>query len=193
MKRFLILAAVALALGGCANGFSLVAGERAQIGSTMSIAPGGIWNRQILGNNEIWTLDGPALQTLRFVAGAAEGEPMMPRPNATFNEPQKDAPKFHDNMTPPEVAELLVATFTQLGANNTETKGLKPAKFGADDGFRFEISYAARSGLECQGFAVGRIKDKKLYMAIYTAPKLFFFERDRGRVEHMIETLRFDT
>ena len=192
MRRLLALALVALALGGCANGYTLVSGERTKVGNALSVAPDGAWNKQTQGHTEVWTLDGPAVQQVRFMVGIEDGEQIAPQTPAQSSNSETQAPKFHANMTPFEVAELVTATLAQANVTNMATKGLKPAKFGTDEGFSFELSYTSSSGLECLGYAVGRIKDKKLYLVLYIAPKLYFFERDRARVEHMIASLRFE-
>jgi hypothetical protein len=192
MKRYSALVFLAFALSGCVQGFSLVpAGGRAEINKAVTVEPGGQWNKFVQGNNEIWTLDGPALQELRFIGAVADGEQIWPKPTAPLSTPQRDLPDFRATMTPIEISELVVASLEQAGMGNVESKNLRPAKFGTQEGFRFDLAYAPESGLEWQGLAVATIRDKKLYLVLYRAPRIYYFERDRARVEQLISTIQF--
>ena len=191
MGRILILAFVAATLAGCVEGYKLVSPERTKVVNAFSVVPQTAWNRSIQGRIENWTLDGPELQELRFVAGLEDGDRLFP--TRGFAEPAKEAPSFRDTMTPVEIAEFVAASYSQAGTHEFRTRDLRPAKFGPDDGFRFDFSFVTEGGLEWEGFAVGIVRNKRLYMAQFRAIRLHFFERDRDAVERLVGTIRWET
>jgi hypothetical protein len=96
-------------------------------------------------------------------------------------------------MTPVEIAEFVAASYSLAEAHEFRTRDLRPAKFGPDDGFRFNYSFTRGNGLEWEGFAVGIVRNKRLYLALFRAVRVHFYERDREAVERMVGTIRWET
>src|SRR5690606_17630046 len=119
------------------------------------------WARVAIGGENLWTVDGPALQSLRFVTAIEEGDTMFPTANS------ETSPKFFASMGPLEVVDFFRPSIAALGGAGFQSQDFRPAQFGAKQGFRFEFSYLTRDGLAMQGFAAGALIEQKLYMIVY--------------------------
>lgn len=167
--RLLALAIAAL-LAGCAAPAQLDRGpvtiqERLVVDSTG-------WNRfvdQAASGTEFWTIDGIALDRLRFFAGIAAGEPLAPPLG------KRPARAFDAAMSPHEIVELYEA-FTTGDASSFSVTRLAPARFLGSEGFRFEFDLTRRlDQLELRGLGYGAVVEGRLYLVIYSAPRLHYF------------------
>jgi hypothetical protein len=59
----------------------------------------------------------------------------------------------------------------------------------AADGFRFDLIYLQRTGLEAQGLVAGAVLKDKLYLILYTGARAHDFPRYRDHVERMIQSV----
>src|SRR5512134_2130844 len=144
MRAYCIVAILVLA--GCAP-LALVPPERQVVGGVISVQPGVKWNRltasSFRGNVEVWTLDGPILNTLVFFTGVPEGEPLFTR--AAGAAQQEKPPVFRAAMNPLEVQELLEATMARYFQTTiAEARNLKPEPVANGQGFRFETRLVGR-------------------------------------------------
>lgn len=176
--RPLLLAAV-LALAACAP-FVLVPPERQVVGGVISVQPGLKWNKlaqsPYRGNVEVWTLDGPRLNTLAFFTGVPDGEPLF---TGAAQAAQQEKPAvFRATMNPLEVQELLEATMARYFRTTiAEARNLKPAPVANGQGFRFETRLIGRDEVEREGVFVGTIRNGRLYGAWFQGAKLHYFAR----------------
>jgi len=192
---------------GCAH-YSLVPPERRSIGELYSVETRTSWNRAEEGGIEAWTVDGPLLQCLRFVT-LKEGD-------ALFPSAKEDAklPRFRSHMTASEVLEFFTASLMSIGggidthqiskgmvnplgirganldASSVETDNLRPAPFGSLPGFRFDFRFSSKAGLERAGLAAGAIKDGKLLLIVYTGAREYYFDKCKGEVESILESVK---
>lgn len=173
---------LALLMTACMQ-FTLVdQAQRVTFDDTYSVAPQIAWSKASDGNVELWTVDGPLLEELVFFTGIEDGEPLFPaRPQAK----EEELPAFRDNMAALEVRDLFVATLSRRNQFSVETQGLRPWQFGDGDGFRFELTLVTADGLNKQGFAVGTIRDGKLYLIAFSAAEVHYF----GKYENTVESL----
>jgi hypothetical protein len=182
--RLLALAIAAL-LAGCAAPAQLDRGpvtiqERLVVDSTG-------WNRfvdQAASGTEFWTIDGIALDRLRFFVAVGEGEslakPLGKRP----------LPAFHAAMSPHEIVELYEAFTTEDASAFTLTR-LAPSKFLGAEGFRFEFELTRRlDHLTLRGLGYGAVVNGRLYLIIYSAPGLYYFERHLPAAEAAVASAR---
>jgi hypothetical protein len=178
MRSVLVLALLALA--GCAP-FVLVSPERQTVGAVISVAPGMKWNKLTMsafqGKVEVWTLDGPTLNTLLFFTGVPDGEPLFTRRDAAAGQQEKP-PVFRATMNPVEIQELLEATAARYFRTTiAEGRNLKPVPIANGQGFRFETRLLGRDEVERAGVFVGTIRGGKLYGAWFQGAKLHYYER----------------
>jgi len=192
----LLVVATALLAAGCATPYTLVQPERQTVGGVISIQPGTKWNKMtssgFRGNVEVWTLDGPALNTLVFFTGVPDGEPLFARAQAAGQGQQEKPAVFRATMNPVEVQELLEATVTRYFQTTiVEGRNLKPAPVANGQGFRFETRFIARDEVEHEGVFVGTVRNGKLYGAWFQGAKLHYFNRYLPEFDRLLASAQF--
>ena len=208
--RFLSLCMAVVSITACATHYSLVEPQRrAAVGELYSVDPQRAWNRSKEGKVEVWTVDGPLLQAVRFINGLEDGQMLI-------DVGGKDAkmPRFRAHMTATEVQEFFVGSMksiagdtdtaliargwvpsagvraANINASTLEASNLRPARFGRLSGFRFDIDFLSREGLERKGTVIGVIHEQKLYLIVYTGAREYYFPRYRDDVERMFASIR---
>jgi hypothetical protein len=187
MQKHLIIL-VALLLSACVNIAKVGPGEvvvKDQITAKLDSA----WNRVDLpnaGKNEYWTTDGLALDTLVFYPGVTEGTPLDLLPNRQ----EKQQPIFKGNMTAHEIVDLYSAVVSE-GGNRFSLGKLSPAEFVGGAGFRFEFTLLRKNDeVELKGIGYGAIRNGKLYLMAYRAPKVHYYNKHLARVEALAQTMK---
>ncbi|MGH7407464.1 MAG: hypothetical protein ACREKF_05580, partial [Candidatus Methylomirabilales bacterium] len=129
-------------------------------------------------------VDGPGLQAIRFVNGLAEGE-------ALFDGGGKEKrPTFRKTMAATEFMEFVVDSLALAGLEKIQPTGLRPESFGGPQGFRFDMSFVTRQGLEGQGTVVGAVLKEKLYLIIYSGARAHYYPKYKEHVERIIQSIR---
>jgi hypothetical protein len=182
-RAAVVLAVMACLVTGCAR-YSLVEPRPRTIADVYTVEPRSPWSTSTDGRWEIWTVDGPGLAALQFLNGLDDGEPLFRAADA-----QKRV-TFRKAMSPSELAELLVDGLTSIGAQNIAVTNLRPQKFGSADGFRCELAFSTRNGLEKRGMAAGGTIGGRLYLVLYTGARLHYYDAHRESVEHIIQSIR---
>jgi hypothetical protein len=85
--------------------------------------------------------------------------------------------------------ELAADTLTALGNAQVEAHHLQPARFGSAQGFRFELTYVQRSGLEAQALVAGAVIRERLHLIWYSGSRAHYFPRYRDHVERLIQSV----
>jgi len=187
MRRYFVPWIVCLVLFGCTQ-FTLVEAKRQAIGNAYSVAAQRPWNRLKEGNVELWTADGPGLESLRFYAGLKDGERLF-KPRAGSSD-EETLPKYRSDMTVTEIMEFVVDSLTRSGASQVEGHDLRPAAFGSAEGFRFELSFASATGLHYRGAALGAVVEDRLDLIIYSRTELYYFPRYRDDTERLFTSIQ---
>lgn len=182
MKRFLAIFATLTVLGGCAA-YSLVDAKRQTIGGAYTIEPSIQWNKVTDEKVEVWTIDGIGLEAIRFYRGLKAGDRLF-----TVSKDIK-LPTYDPAMKASEVMEFVIDSIARTGAGNVEGTALRPAQFGAQPGFRFDLSYTSSEGLWIDGLAVGATIEGKLHLILYSGPRQHYFPKYKDEVERMISTI----
>lgn len=201
MRSLIRLSAVVLSAlvssAGCAP-YALVQPTRTRIGDGYSVEPQIGWTSLTQpGRTELWTADGPALESLQFVKDVADGQTLFgqtiitPGP-ATHETPEDRQPRFRATMTPSEIVELVTDTWALLGASKTDVTGLRPAKFGSADGFRFDLTFVWSDGVEGRAIVAGAVVKQRLQVIVYSGTRLHYFEKHRPTVERLIDSVRLE-
>ena len=183
MSRFSLILAFALMLAGCTY-YSLVPRGKTEIGGTYFVNSGILWSKATEGKSEIWTVDGPGLQELRFVNGLTDGDKLFPK------EKQGKMPEFKSDMSFLEIMEFIETSATAVGVVGISSRDFRPYKFGSLDGFRAEFSFTTEDGLLRDGFVVGTKKDKKLYLILYSGARLHYYPKHKGDVESIVQSIK---
>lgn len=182
MNRFAILAAAALALAGCTS-YTLAKAERQPVGR-YSVHPQAAWNKVRENTVELWTVDGPALQAVRFYDPLKPGQTLIPTAKD-----QERMPKWRTGMTPDDVMEFVAQSFVVAGANGVETANLAPAKLGAAPGLRFDFQYITLDGVKMKAFVVAAPVQDDLAVVIYSGHEEHYFTRYKPAAEALIASL----
>ncbi len=197
-NKRLILLAMVLLLSACAHYTRVEPAKRDMAGGSYHVEPQITWNRATQGKVEIWTVDGPALAAVHFFNGIADGENLYPYYGKAIRKAK--LPKFQDDMTANEVQEFVVdsmmAPYPQslVGPNmigtNVQSFNLRPFTFGSQNGFRFQLTFLSKQGLEYEGFAVGTAKDQRLYLICYSGAREYYYPKYKNTAEQIIASIQ---
>jgi hypothetical protein len=147
--------------------------------------------------SRLLTLDGFMLNDLRLFADIKPGEHvfLVPRGRA---ERRGEGLLYRAEMSELDVQELFVDAVKGSGAANVVADGLRPAKFGARKGFRFDLSFEAgsgismggRSGLRYRGVVLAEVQNQTLSYVYFDAPEEHYFKRDAAMIEQIFQNLQ---
>lgn len=182
-RKIIVLAALLLASACVPSIVATAPREPIRIGF-YSVTPQAEWNREMMSPRENWTMDGYALQALRFYA-VPDGAALSGRVD-----PEGKAPAFRKAMLPNEIQEFFIETVAASGWANVKPSGLKPAKFGSLPGFRFSFTMVEEDGLEYEGMVIGVVKDDELHLILYSGTKLHYFPKYKPTVEKIFASIR---
>ena len=201
----LLIAAAALALSGCSSlgageGFgsdyySLVrVGDRAVGDGSMIVAAPRPWNRtrKLFIFDDVrwvedWTLNGPLLDGMSFVAGLPSGKYLIRQSKRE----DRQVPKFRNDMTAPEITAMLESLYrVRGGAVEFRTNALQPRRFLKTNGFQFDFEHLDSDELWRRGRAVGAVVNGKLYLILFDATRSHYFGSAVGDFEAMAASAR---
>tara|TARA_R110002072_G_scaffold45105_10_gene125719 strand:+ start:3076 stop:3684 length:609 start_codon:yes stop_codon:yes gene_type:complete len=192
-KNIAVTITLASVLAACAQ-ITLVKPGTTTIGDTLSVETQIPWNKLPPNNGmETWTLDGTGLQALTFNTKIGAGENIARQSGADSGPAAKykNMPVFRKGMNALEISELFVASYQQLGLAGVQVSGLRSEAFAGRNGFYFELDFTDKEGLERRSVVRGTVQGDVMHVITFSAPKLHYFDRDRQRVERIIESARF--
>ncbi len=178
--------ALVIACAGCANYTLVKAGKAVPVGNAFLVDTDINWSKWEGDESETWTVDGPQLQRLMFYRGIQDGKPLF----TAQGQDVATLPLYRASMTPLEIQELYVATLAKSGGHQITTADLRPHKFGALDGFRFEFTFLTKDGLKYSGFVVGAQRYGTLLALVYTGTSLYHFQKHLQDVENILSSLK---
>ncbi|MBV8685901.1 MAG: hypothetical protein JOZ90_00340 [Alphaproteobacteria bacterium] len=199
MARLIVPALAALALlAGCAGGpglgyYTLIQpGPRGVVQDRMVVTPGARWNRAPRGASDIekeedWTLNGPLLDSLTFIAGLEDGKRIVRQRSKA----DRKVPDFRSDMVPQDVAAM-VETFYRVraGASEFTLASLKPRDFLGRPGFQFDYDYLGGDEVRRRGRAVGAIIEGRFYLALFDAARMHYFDAGLPEFERLVDSAR---
>jgi hypothetical protein len=198
MKRTFAAVAAALVLTAVPLASAHASWKLVDAGKPVAVAKSGLtvtagqdWNRSSvrpIKASEVWTLDGVNLNQLYFVAGLVPGQTMY-RDAAKKDRP---LPTFRASAQLTDIPEF-VESSTRIALNTSvfELTGVQPTKFAGRQGVRFTYQYAVEgSPLMRKGIGTGAIVDGKLHLIVYTAPALYYYDRDVAKVTALMDSAR---
>jgi hypothetical protein len=176
--------AAVLLLSGCAAYNLVEPHQDEEVCELYSVESGIKWSELARGDVLLWTVDGAELESIRFISEIREGVAIM-----DITEQKHETP-FRPDMSETELVDAIVDAFSLSGAQQVEARDLRPAPFGSEQGFRFEVGFTDENGLHKEGAVVGAIVDEALYLIIYTAAKLHYFPKYRDEFEGIVNSIR---
>jgi len=189
IKPFLLAAATAMLLSGCASGagsalgfgsYGLVRARETSVGNgSLRVTPPREWNRQHgqlfvdIREVEDWTLDGPFLDGISFVTGLKSSKSLVRQSRRD----DRQVPKYRDNMTAPEIAAMIESLFRVRGGTvDFRTLGLAPRRFLGAPGFQYDFEHVDGDELWRRGRAVGATVNGRLYLILYDAARAHYYD-----------------
>jgi hypothetical protein len=204
MNRPIKLAAASLALGltacsgigggGFGDFYSLVRPHSVSVGDgSMAVTPPRPWNRQRrfffddVRWVEDWTLNGPFLDDLTFISGLPNAKRLI----RTDSRDAQQVPKFHSDMTAPEIAAMLESAYrVRGGAVDFRTLSLQPRQFMGYSGFQLDYEHLDSDELWRKGRAVGAVINGRLYLIMLDAARSHYFPDELRDFEAMVASAR---
>lgn len=184
MKRPALFAAVAVLLAACTQYTLVPAQPRVTVADTYSVEPQVAWSKATEGKHELWTVDGPLLDQVRFIKALEDGDTLTPP------EGEKKLPPFDHKMTALEIKDFVVTSIAAADNLHLTSEDLRPFKFGTADGFRFEFTTTRKDGLDMAGFVVGAVIKERLHLIIYYGTRLYYFDKHKDEVERLVQSIR---
>lgn len=191
--RTVIIAAIVSLIASPAIANSLIApGPKAGIAkSRLSATPDGEWNRLSRkdGKNvELWTLDGDSLNKVSFFGGIPVGEPLL----REIDRKNRPLPKVAGNMLITDIPALLESTYrSQFSVNQMQIDTQEPALLDGNKGIRFTYAFSrADDEVQRKGEGIGAMVNGQLFLVIYEAPALYFFDKDVEKFRKLAATLK---
>lgn len=185
-----LLAVLPSLLAACAGGGPLVkAGSTNLVSGRLSIVAGMEWTRMTGYREQLWTIDGPQLNSLHLIPSVREREFIFLGERQTKRRP--DGAFYHRGMRADELRDLIADGMRAAGAVNVVASNLRPADFGGREGLRFEMTMDNPAGLKYRAMAAAFEHDKGLALALYYAPAEYYYPRDEAKVSAMLDTLRW--
>ena len=191
MKRMhaMIIVMLAAMLAACTSGGPLVTPGTQRIGSNLTIDAGMEWTRSQGSREQLWTIDGPQLNSLYLIPNVREREFIFLGQRQTKRRP--DGAFYHRGMRPDELRDLIADGMRAIGAVNVVVTNLRPADFGGREGLRFEMALDNVAGLIYRAIAAAFEHEKGLALALFYAPVEYYYPRDEAKVSAMLDTLRW--
>jgi len=189
MTGLLMLLAAIAVLVGCADARLVEPGVASVSGGIVVDTPIA-WSRFAFPRYEIWTVDGVPLNRLYIVPSVKNGEHVFLERRVNAKHP--DAPAFRAGMRAEEIRDIVLDALTETGAVDIQSEGLRPARFGAIDGLRFEFSASTAAGLNYRGMVLAAAHGDELTFLLWMAPSEYYYGRDAASVAHILDSARID-
>ncbi len=160
--------------------------------STMSAVPDSEWNRlrERGGKNvEVWTVDGDGLNKLMFFGGVPSGKTIVREEDKR----DKPLPTVSATMLLTDVPTLLEQTYrAQFNVNRMSVDKQEATELGGHKAIRFAYSFVRQDDeVERRGEAVATLAGGRLFMVLFEAPSLYYFDRDVDRYRRLVSTVKF--
>jgi len=174
-------------LSGCATYSLIPANQAVDVGNGVKVTTDIAWAKQDWPSvsGTVWTNDGIELDALMFFTGIPEGKPLI-RPDAART---KELRIYKADMIPDDVMELLTSNFGHIGYQQIKTANLHPVPFGAAQGFRFDMDFVTKDGLQMKGEALAAQRGKALDLILFMAPAEYYYGRYAPNVEKVFTSV----
>ena len=192
IARFIITIGIALVLAGCAGGgagFRTVqAGMSVNVGNHVTVDPQTTWANPFGPgiSTTVWTIDGFGLNEVRFLMGIKPGNPLT----RVSGIPPSELGTYSATMLPNDVMDLLASTLGKAEFQQIRTERLRPAQFGGVQGFRFDLDYLRKSGLQMKAMVLAAQRGETLDLIMFSAPAEYYFDRYAPTVEQIFASVR---
>jgi hypothetical protein len=195
VKRYIVAIGFALLLSGCVSTqFKAVTAGQLELGDLEVEAVDPLWNKSpkiltgyLHKESELWTRDGLLLDYLLLVPGVTHGE-------AVFRSRSDSLlfPPFNKDMLPNEIVELTEASLVKLNGDGVvvTSSGLRPYRLGDQRAVMFDLELTSAEEPRRFGRAVAFVRSEQLYLMLYVATELYYFDKHWGKALATMDSAR---
>lgn len=187
LARGALLALALLLVAGCGGNRLQKAGNAAVFDLQLETQLD--WARIRAPRQEQWTIDGAPLNQLMILSRIKPREHVFLRAKERSWRP--DGPWFRAGMRPDEVRDIVLDGLRGAGWANVEGRDLRPVRWGATPGLRFDLALDNPNGLVYRGLVTAAERDGRLTLLVWIAPAEHYYGRDAEAVGRMFDSLRF--
>lgn len=185
--KTLLVAIAALLLAACVPTYQLVKpGLRGVGDGGLSVTPVSAWNTlpgiPEQAWDEIWTRNGPLLETVTFVSGLPEGKALVKQRRKA----DAQVTMFRADMTPDDLVSMVEGAYRVGGITVFAVDSVEPAAFLGGTGLRMRYHYAPGDGIGKLGSCVLRVIDKKLYLMRLDGVSSHYFAAAQTEFDQMV-------
>ena len=189
--RQIVTLFLCIAAAACQSFKPVEAMKAVDVGDGITVEPQVAWANAVGILNggmsgTVWTIDGFGLNELRFLTGVTAGNPLL-RINGVE---RKEMVAYSTTMLPDDIMEMTAGTLGKAGDQQVRTSGLRPVPFGAATGFRFDLTFTAKDGLQMKGMALFAQRQNKLDLILFVAPSEYYYDRYVPTVEKVFSSVR---
>ncbi len=194
MRTKLVFLVSLFMLAGCVPTYSLVAPATHEVSKGEAYVTTAIsWNRApsagSVKQQEVWTLNGPALDSVMFFAGIPDGENIVKQKKKA----DRQVPAFSATMTPPELVSMVESYYTiEIGAVDYETTNVMPADFMGGSGMQIDYKFTGGDDVKRRGRTMLVVVDDKLYMISALGAALHYYNAMLPEFESMMRSARIN-
>jgi hypothetical protein len=169
-----------------------VEGEQ-RLGNRLSVQLTDAWNKFSQPSSvpyEVWTQEGIMLDQLRIWAAIKADQALIDKPTSDGQKAAK-VPVFKTDLRPDQWVGLLETAYASDGSVVTMEK-VEPSTWAGAKAVRFEFSMTRKyDDLNFRGVGWATVQDKQFFAAVFTAPRLHFYQQLMPKAEAVIKSARF--
>lgn len=188
MKAFALSAVLALSLAACVSA-KPVSGNLTAASATVTLAE--MWSdvsdytQGQTPGSKVLTQDGPALNRLYIVSDIKPGQSIV-----RAQSKEKPTPVLRADLSFNEQVEFVADSVAALGYFRVETHDLRPQKFGAAEGLRFDVDAQTQEGLNVDGTALATMSNGAFHLILFLAPEEHYFGASQSKVETILASAK---
>lgn len=190
MKKIAALT-LTLLLSACTT-VTQVEGEQ-RLGSRMNVQLTDAWNKFAQPSSvpyDVWTQEGIMLDQLRIWAAIKHDQALIAKP-ASDSQKTPKMPVFKTGLRPDQWVGLLETVYASDGSVVTVDK-VEPSMWANTKAVRFEFSMTRKNDdLNFRGVGWATEQDQQFFAAVFTAPRMHFYQQLLPKAESVVKTARF--
>ncbi|MEP6343740.1 MAG: hypothetical protein ABJ275_10530 [Maricaulaceae bacterium] len=189
MKKIILICS-ALSLSACATTMTaapLGANSFNKSATTVSLTQGwtSVPDALHLATGTVLTKDGMSLNRLHILT-VAEDKTMVDKLDKS-----SEYPIFTAGMSKIQQIDFVKSSLLRTGIDEINTANVTPAQVSGLSGVTFDMDGKYSSGLNMKGRVTMAESSAGLNVIAFIAPKEYYYDRDIGEVNNIIETLQF--
>lgn len=147
------------------------------------------WTRIKGRRMELWTIDGPGLNSLFIIGNIKPGEQVLQEGKESKSRP--DGAWFRAGMRPDELRAAILDAVRAQGWVAVESSNFRPHDFTGIPGIRFDVIQTSTDGLIYRGSVAAFERNGLLNVLYWRAPFEHYYPRDAVAVNAMLDSVRF--